>query len=97
MTSEYPAEIHRLFRGFPRDLTHVDAVFERGDGNIVFFVGDKYYVFSGVTLVHGYPKPLTHLGLPDTLKQVDGAMVWGHNGKTYFFSGEDYWRYVFMI
>jgi hypothetical protein len=29
------------------------------------------------------------LGLPDTLKKVDGAMRWGYNDKTYFFSGMD--------
>lgn len=92
MTSGYPAEINRLFRGFPKNLTHVDAVFERADGNIVFFVGDKFYLFSGVSLVPGYPKPLTELGLPNTLKKIDGAMVWGHNGHTYFFSGKDYWK-----
>ena len=27
------------------------------------------------------------LGLPDTLEKVDGAMKWGYNQKTYFFSG----------
>jgi hypothetical protein len=29
------------------------------------------------------------LGLPDTLEKVDGAMRWGYNDKTYFFSGKD--------
>ncbi|ENN71228.1 hypothetical protein YQE_12156, partial [Dendroctonus ponderosae] len=93
VTSGYPAEINRLFRGFPKTLTHVDAVFERADGNIVFFVDDKFYLFSGVSLVPGYPKPLTELGLPNNLKKIDGAMVWGHNGNTYFFSGKDYWKF----
>ncbi|KAG8236649.1 hypothetical protein J437_LFUL016988 [Ladona fulva] len=32
------------------------------------------------------------IGLPESLEKVDGAMVWGHNSKTYFFSGTMYWR-----
>jgi hypothetical protein len=28
------------------------------------------------------------LGLPDTLEKVDGAVRWGYNDKTYFFSGK---------
>ena len=27
------------------------------------------------------------MGLPADLERVDGAMRWGHNDKTYFFSG----------
>ena len=27
------------------------------------------------------------MGLPADLARVDGAMRWGHNDKTYFFSG----------
>lgn len=49
------------------------------------------YLFDGQVLVQGFPKPLTYLGLPDTLKHVDAAMIWGHNKQTYLFSGSAYW------
>lgn len=88
----YPAEIVRLFN-LPEDIDHVDAVYERPDKKIVFFIDKKYYVFNANNLEPGYPKPLTMLGLPETLEKVDGAMIWGHNGKTYFFSGSMYWRF----
>lgn len=52
-----------------------------------------FYVYVGHLLERGYPKPLTTLGLPDSLEKIDGATVWGHNGKTFFFSGNMYWRY----
>lgn len=87
----YPAEIHRLFN-LPKDIDHIDAVYERLDKKIVFFVGQLYYVFNANILEPGYPKPLSTLGLPSNLKNVDGAMVWGYNSKTYFFSGTMYWR-----
>ncbi|XP_011864181.1 PREDICTED: matrix metalloproteinase-14-like isoform X2 [Vollenhovia emeryi] len=88
----YPAEITRLFN-LPSDIDHVDAVYERPDKKIVFFIGREYYVFDANNLEPGYPKPLTYLGLPASLEKIDGAMVWGHNGRTYFFSGPMYWRF----
>lgn len=90
----YPAEIIRLWRNLPNDLTHVDAVYERPDNKIVFFIGRQYYVYSGNQMEWGYPKSIAELGLPPTLGKIDGAMVWGHNGQTYFYSGNLYWRYV---
>ncbi|GAB1861325.1 Matrix metalloproteinase-2-like [Camponotus japonicus] len=88
----YPAEITRLFN-LPLSIDHVDAVYERPDKKIVFFVDREYYVFDAISLEAGYPKPLTNLGLPASLEKIDGAMVWGHNGRTYFFSGSMYWRF----
>ncbi|XP_033231708.1 matrix metalloproteinase-2 [Belonocnema kinseyi] len=88
----FPAEISLLF-GVPKDTDHVDAVYERLDKKIVFFIGRLYYVFNARVLEPGYPKPLTTLGLPASLEKIDGAMVWGHNKRTYFFSGTMYWRF----
>ncbi|XP_034941519.1 matrix metalloproteinase-2 isoform X2 [Chelonus insularis] len=92
----YPAEITRLFN-LPEDIDHVDAVYERLDKKIVFFIGKNYYVFNAHKLEPGYPKELRTLGLPASLEKIDGAMVWGHNSKTYFFSGTMYWRFDEMV
>ncbi|XP_063226236.1 matrix metalloproteinase-2 isoform X2 [Bacillus rossius redtenbacheri] len=87
----YPVEIKRIWK-IPENYTHIDAVYERLDKKIVFFIGKKYYLFEGATLQPGYPKLISRLGLPDSLEKVDAAMVWGHNSKTYFYSGTMYWR-----
>lgn len=88
----FPAEINQLFK-FPMEVEHVDAVYERtSDSKIVFFIGKLFYIFNTSYLEPGYPKPLTVLGLPQSLDRVDGAMVWGYNKKTYFFSGTMYWK-----
>lgn len=71
----------------------MDAVYERHDGKIVFFIGRLYYVFTGQRLEPNFPRPITDLGLPQDLEKIDGAMVWGHNGHTYFYSGDKYWRF----
>lgn len=92
--SGYPHEIARLWKELPTDFTHIDAVYENKDMRIVFFVGAYFYVFNSDRLEPGYPRPLTDLGLPATLKKIDAALVWGYNNRTFFFSGSDYWRCV---
>ncbi|XP_048478627.1 matrix metalloproteinase-2 isoform X2 [Plutella xylostella] len=91
--SGYPIEISRMWSGLPRNLTHVDAVYERPDRKIAIFIGKELYLFDTQYLVRGYPKPLVDLGLPESLDRLDAAMVWGYNGKTYFYSGNMYWKF----
>ncbi|KAL7635601.1 UNVERIFIED_CONTAM: hypothetical protein RMT77_014670 [Armadillidium vulgare] len=89
----YPAEIHRFWQMLPKNLTKVDAVYERPhDGNIVFFIGRRYYICHGNNeLIE--TGPLRRFGLPKDLNKIDAAFVWGHNGKTYFFADTMYWRF----
>ncbi|XP_017468393.1 PREDICTED: matrix metalloproteinase-2 isoform X2 [Rhagoletis zephyria] len=88
----FPTETRRLWTQLPENYTKIDAVYENQDRKIVFFIGRYYYVFDSVTLVRGYPQPLTSLGLPPSLTHIDAAFVWGHNNRTYFTSGTLYWR-----
>lgn len=60
---------------------------------IVHFKGAQYWIFDGVSFVENSPRPLSDLGLPSNLPRIDAAFVWGKNDKTYFFSGDRYWRY----
>ncbi|GAB0099049.1 Matrix metalloproteinase-2 [Sergentomyia squamirostris] len=89
----YPHEIRQIWTEIPEDFTHVDAVYENKDLQIVFFIGNKYYVFNSNRLERGYPRPLTDLGLPEYLEKIDAALIWGHNKKTYFYSGTMYWGF----
>lgn len=41
----------------------------------------------------GFPQPLTSLGLPKWLSHIDAVLVWGNNNRTFFFSGNEYWRF----
>ncbi len=82
-----PIELSAFWYGLPPEVERVDAVYERSDHKIVFFVGRNYFVLTGNSQLESGPTPIEQLGLPDTLEKVDAAMRWGWNGKTYFFSG----------
>ncbi|XP_017066545.1 matrix metalloproteinase-2 isoform X2 [Drosophila eugracilis] len=88
----YPTETRRHWSALPENLTKVDAVYENKQRQIVFFIGQRYYVFNSVNLAPGFPKPLASLGLPPSLTHIDASFVWGHNNRTYLTSGTLYWR-----
>lgn len=95
LEANYPVEIDRFWNKLPVNLTHIDAIYEKPSGQreMVIFIGKQYWIYPNNEQGLG-PYPLTNLGLPADLEKLDGAVVWGHNGKTYFFSGSMYWRSV---
>lgn len=58
----------------------------------ITILGKQYYVFNSQYLEPGYPRPLTDLGLPDSIERIDAALVWSHNNRTYLYSGRLYWK-----
>ncbi|KAI2568740.1 matrix metallopeptidase 17, partial [Homo sapiens] len=84
--------MHRFWRGLPLHLDSVDAVYERtSDHKIVFFKGDRYWVFKDNNVEEGYPRPVSDFSLPPG--GIDAAFSWAHNDRTYFFKDQLYWRY----
>ncbi|XP_035998458.1 matrix metalloproteinase-17-like [Fundulus heteroclitus] len=84
--------------GLPKGTNKVDAVYERkSDSRIIFFIGSQYWVFKDTIAMSGYPRPLSdwNMRTPSGTKvdRVDAAFVWAHNGKTYLFSGGQFWRF----
>ncbi|XP_063161916.1 stromelysin-1-like isoform X2 [Candoia aspera] len=79
---------------WPALSSGVDAAYENKDKDIVFlFKGHKYWSTRGNIIEHGFPKSIQSLGFPYTVKKVDAAAYDRSSKKTYFFSGNNYWRY----
>ncbi|XP_062983907.1 stromelysin-1-like [Elgaria multicarinata webbii] len=79
---------------WPALSSGVDAAYEVEDDDTVFlFKGRKYWATKGNIIQPGFPKNILHLGFPGNVKKVDGAAYDGYSKKTYFFSGNKYWRY----
>ncbi|XP_041660348.1 collagenase 3-like [Cheilinus undulatus] len=74
----------------------VDAAYEVPHKNAVYlFEGAQYWGIKAdsETVMSGYPQPLTNLGLPPSVTQVDAAVYESTTKKTFIFSGSQYWRY----
>lgn len=56
-------------------------------------LGDKYWVFKEVSAEPGYPHSLVELGTSLPQDGIDTAVRWESVAKTYFFKGNQYWRY----
>ncbi|XP_033108515.1 matrix metalloproteinase-16-like [Anneissia japonica] len=88
-----------LVPGYPRKISdffstledNIDASYERYDGTIMFFKGDRYWEFNGNNVLPGFPTSIFNLG--DLPIDLDAALNWGDTGYTYFFKGSQYWRY----
>lgn len=89
-----PVELSAFWYGLPKNLTHVDAVYERPDHKIVFFIGKNYFILTGNSQLEYGPLPIQRLGFPESVERVDAAFRWSWNGKTYFFSGEFLKKYL---
>ncbi|XP_052468079.1 matrix metalloproteinase-25-like [Carassius gibelio] len=93
-----PVLIKNFWFGLPPGTNKIDAVYERQtDSRIIFFIGSQYWVFKDNMAMSGYPRPLSDWGLishdGSEVRRVDAAFIWAHNGKTYIFSGGEYWRF----
>uniref|UniRef100_A0A8C2L6W3 Matrix metallopeptidase 25b n=1 Tax=Cyprinus carpio TaxID=7962 RepID=A0A8C2L6W3_CYPCA len=98
LVSFHPALIKNFWIGLPPGTNKIDAVYERKtDSRIIFFIGSQYWVFKDTMAISGYPRPLSDWGLishdGSEVRKVDAAFIWSHNGKTYIFSGGEFWRF----
>lgn len=82
---EYPGKIELRFP----PVTQVDAAYVNTEGELILFHGPKFYRL-GHRLELVREGHLSELNINAT--HINAALVWGHNGRAYVFSGEKYWR-----
>ncbi|XP_054649944.1 transforming growth factor beta regulator 1 [Dunckerocampus dactyliophorus] len=74
----------------------VDAAYEVPNKDLLhLFEGNQYWGIRAYakTLIAGYPKSLTSLGLPSFVSKVDAAVYVPTTGKTLIFANRQYWSY----
>uniref|UniRef100_A0A6P7F8V5 Matrix metalloproteinase-25-like n=1 Tax=Diabrotica virgifera virgifera TaxID=50390 RepID=A0A6P7F8V5_DIAVI len=89
----FPITIQDMFPNLPDSVTKVDAAYQRPDGMILIFTGDKFWIHTGNNFLSRSPEPLTHLGLPEYVTKIDAVQNWKRNKKTYFYGMDRFWRY----
>lgn len=74
------------------DDTGFDTIFNIADGTYFVFKGSNYWKLTDDSVERGYPRKIADdwAGLPDN---VDAAVTWPANKKTYIFKGSEYWRF----
>ncbi|XP_063077613.1 matrix metalloproteinase-25 [Engraulis encrasicolus] len=92
-----PAEIKNFWIGLPDNNQKIDAVYERSDSKIIFFSGSNYWVFENTKALPGYPRHISDWGMKHSdgrpVTSVEAAFVWAHNGRTFLFSGGEFWGF----
>lgn len=86
-----PVSLNTLFP----ELDRIDAVYQKNT-NLIFFKDTKYYIYESVSQPRRIESGSIYdkfSGLPKTVKKFDAAFIWSGNGRTYFFSGKDYYRF----
>ncbi|KAM4628047.1 matrix metallopeptidase 30 [Polymixia lowei] len=77
-------------------IDSVDAAYEVPYKDVVYlFEGRQYWGLRAYakTIMSGYPKPITNLGLPSSVNKVDAAVYVPTTGKTLIFVNSQYWSY----
>ncbi|XP_069047583.1 matrix metalloproteinase-17b isoform X2 [Lepisosteus oculatus] len=75
-----PVLLQRFWRGLPAGLESVRAVLERAsDHSIIFIAGSQYWLFKDLSLIEGFPRPLSELSVQGDLQwdPQAGRVVWG--------------------
>ncbi|XP_074837838.1 matrix metalloproteinase-27-like [Carettochelys insculpta] len=71
----------------------IQAAYENIKDQVLFFKGNNFWVISGYQVLPDYPKNISTLGFPRSVKKIDAAVSNKNTGKTDFFVGNKYWRY----
>lgn len=65
---------------------------------LICLSGSQFWVFKDTMALPGYPRPLKEWGMRThngrMVERVEAAFVWAHNGHTYLFSDEEFWRFT---
>ncbi|XP_053166843.1 matrix metalloproteinase-27-like isoform X2 [Hemicordylus capensis] len=71
----------------------IQAAYENMKNQVLFFKDNLFWMTSDFRLQPGYPQTIDNFGFPPNVKKIDAAGFDQNTGKTFFFVGDQYWRY----
>ncbi|XP_076875370.1 collagenase 3-like [Brachyhypopomus gauderio] len=88
------AEQHLIQSFWPDVPENIDAAYENtAQDQLFLFKDQKVWALYGYDVVQGYPKSLSSMGLPSTVKKISAALYDPDTGKTLFFTDNYYYSY----
>ncbi|XP_035391093.1 collagenase 3-like [Electrophorus electricus] len=94
VSTAYKTGPHLIQSFWPDAPDYIDAAYENtAQDQLFFFKGQKVWVFKATDIVQGYPKSLSSVGLPSTVKKISAALYDPDTGKTLFFVDNKYYSY----
>ncbi|XP_064206024.1 collagenase 3a [Anguilla rostrata] len=87
--------VQSLIKSFWPELPdNLDAAYESQSTDRVYLFKDRQvWALAGYDLVRGYPKSISSMGLPNTVKKITAALYEEHSGKTLLFVDNYYYSY----
>ncbi|XP_029105133.1 collagenase 3-like [Scleropages formosus] len=84
-----------LIKSFWPDIpNNIDAAYESLKKDRVYiFKGQKIWALSGYDVVSGYPKTLSSMGVPQSVKKITAALYDKDSGKVLLFNKTHYYSY----
>ena len=84
-------EFRSRWKEFSMKTTHIDAVFQRSDKLILFFISQDVYTFRGNKTEKSYK--LTDLGFDPSILKIDVIFRKSDNNQVYIFSGDYFYKF----
>uniref|UniRef100_A0A8C5L219 Matrix metallopeptidase 12 n=1 Tax=Jaculus jaculus TaxID=51337 RepID=A0A8C5L219_JACJA len=79
---------------WPTIPSGIEAAYEvEGRNQLFLFKGDRYWLISNSAPQPSYPRSISSLGFPKSVKNIDAAVFNPSLYKAYFFVDKQYWRY----
>ncbi|XP_062380006.1 collagenase 3-like [Sardina pilchardus] len=87
-------QLHLMSNYFPDVPENIDAAYENPKSQTVFiFKGQKVWALDGHHLEKGYPKSISSMGLPNSVKHITAALHDPATSKTLLFVDKYYYSY----
>lgn len=93
-SSQYRGVEQHLIKSFlPSILNNIDAAYESPNNKVFIFKGQYVWALSGFNVERGYPKSLTAVGLPRSVRKITAAVYDQESQRALLFTDNYYYSF----